>query len=288
MAPQVQNLQDIVAGLNSVYDPQRQAAQSGVATVNQNVTDATQGLNAAKDQAFGQITNNANAKGMLFSGLAPDQQYKYTAATFLPALTKMHSDANDNITKLQQAILGLNANQQKDAMGIQEGQKKTLSDYQVEQQKSADEQQKMAQQLAIAQMSNQTRLQAASISAAGNGGQMSQYQQLQAAQAQQKFIADNYKVMAGKGSGGGIAYVGPGGKPISAAQYANATGSSLVDTLSQDKTAYAQAARAIISGDWGTLSKIAPANKLPAPPAAIRNDPNKLAGWVQQNYSKLF
>ena len=158
MAPQVQNLSDIVASLNSTYDPQRAAVTQQIGTAQQNGQNAVAGLNAAKDQAFNNITQTANDRGMLFSGFTPDQQAKYTASTFLPAMVNLNAKTQDNINKLQQTILGLNTAQNQQANGIQQGQIKNLNDYNINSQK-------LAQEMAIAQMNNDARLKAASISA---------------------------------------------------------------------------------------------------------------------------
>lgn len=220
--PVVQQLSDIIGGLNSVYDPQRAAANQGVATTQQDATNAEQGINAQKDQAFQGITNTAQGRGMLFSGFAPDQQAKYTAATYLPSLVKLHATANDNIAKLQQNILSLNASQQTQAQGIQQGQQKNLQDYQIQQQQAAVEQAKMQQALQIAQMSNQTKLQAAGITAGASSAN--------AANTAANKLASQYK--AAKFTSGNYNFTGPNGRPVSLAQYADATGAGPGDVLS--------------------------------------------------------
>jgi hypothetical protein len=158
MAPQVENLSDIIARLNAQYDPLRAQAQQQVGNAQTMATQAEAGINAQKNTAFQTIDNTANSRGVLFSGFTPDQQAKYTAGTYLPALVNLHAKTQDNITKLQSSILALNQQQNSQAEGIRNGQQATLAQYQTDQQK-------LAQQLAIAQMNNQAKLQAASISA---------------------------------------------------------------------------------------------------------------------------
>lgn len=169
MPPTVQNLTDIISGLNGIYDPQRQSVNSQIGTTQDQATAAETGLGAAKDAAFGNITNNAQAKGMLFSGFTPDQQAKYTASTYLPALVNLHAKTQDNIAKLQNSIIQLNAQQQTQATGIQNQQKTDLNNYNIAQQQAEQARQKLAQELAIAQMNAQSRVDAAQISASSRG-----------------------------------------------------------------------------------------------------------------------
>lgn len=280
--PQVQTLDQLMSATNPIYDPQRQDIQSQIGQTTDAGQAAEQGLAATQNNAFQNIAQMASNKGMLFSGFTPDQQAKYNAGTYMPALANLKAKVGDNIAKLQSALIGLDTDQRKGAMSEQANQQSQVADFnKMQDQRAYDEQVRQEayqQELKKIDYQNSTK---------GSAG-LSPYEMAQLVNNNRDYIAKNYKQTVGQGDGGGMAYTGPGGAPLSAHQYSIETGRPLTDVLAADATPYAQAARAIISGDWNTLGKIAPANNLPMPPAAVRNNPDALATWLQQRYPKLF
>lgn len=86
------------------------------------VADEEAGLNTARTNAFGQITDNANARGVLFSGIPIEGQAKYVGETYLPSLANLRGRyANQKFT-LQGALAELEGNKFKQAQGVRESE----------------------------------------------------------------------------------------------------------------------------------------------------------------------
>lgn len=135
MQPTVRTLDELTAYTNPLYNPQRQA-------VNQQITQAgtagqaeEQGLIAQQQQAFKDITQQANNRGMFFSGFAPDQQAQYNSTKFMPAMASLRGKVQDNIARLQSALLGLDTDQRKQVMGMQQDDQSKLYSWQQEQER---------------------------------------------------------------------------------------------------------------------------------------------------------
>lgn len=90
-APNVRELQSLVKDLSKSIQPQLGLIDESI-TRNETAGAAQEaGLNAKKDTAFQQIGQESQNKGMFFSGFTPDEQAKYTAGTYLPALAQLQS-----------------------------------------------------------------------------------------------------------------------------------------------------------------------------------------------------
>lgn len=156
--PAVQDLNTLIGQYTSASAPQSQALDEEEQT-NESSGDAqTSGLNAAKDSAFGQITQNANNRGELFSGFTPDAQAKYTASTYLPALAKVQGA----IANTRDTILGKKADLQttaeQNALTEQQNEQKDLDTFNAQKESEAAaaalETQKEAESLKEAQLSS--------------------------------------------------------------------------------------------------------------------------------------
>lgn len=294
-APVVQSLEDVIKQIQTAYQPQQQQLDS---LVSQNETAGTgqiQGLDAAKTQAFGQISQAATNKGMTFSGFTPNEQATYTGSTYLPALAKLQ----DTITSTRNSLFGKKADLvtqgNLQATDVQRGQQSALQAYNDElakQAAAAAAAERERQFTASENEKNRALSLATSRYANGGGGGLTQAQAIKAQQDERKYVTDNYKQIA-KPNGAGFAYTGPGGQAISAYDFAQATGQDFGAVLSQDTTKYAQGARTILaaaaSGNWGLLNQANfVGNGLKSPPASARNNPNALASWLKSNYSALF
>ena len=99
-APAVQNLNDVVSSITAANQPTLANLDQQDADITNSATASTAGINADKDTAFGQITQQAGNRGALFSGFTPDAQAKYTASTYLPALAKLQQTITDSRTAL--------------------------------------------------------------------------------------------------------------------------------------------------------------------------------------------
>lgn len=133
MPPTVRSLDELMKYTAANYDPQRQMYQQQIAQTNQQLPELEAPIYAARDRAFKDISQLASNKGMLFSGFSPSQQAKYTGEKFLPALTNLRSKVQDNIGRLQGALLNLDSEQRKEAMGLHEGDLGKLYSFQQEQ-----------------------------------------------------------------------------------------------------------------------------------------------------------
>jgi hypothetical protein len=90
-APAVQSIQDLIATLGQSVDPQKQLIDQSIASNDASGVAQQAGLDAQKTTAFGQIGQQAQNNGMFFSGFTPDEQAKYTAGTYLPALANLQA-----------------------------------------------------------------------------------------------------------------------------------------------------------------------------------------------------
>lgn len=225
MAPQVQSLDSILAGLNPAYAPSEALYNQQIAAIPGQQQAAQAGLDQTKTNSFHDINTSANSKGLAFSGIPSSEQATYLGGTYLPAVAKLKSDSQNQQMTLQQALASLESDKYKTGLSTQQDQQKVLDSYNQQQQQNAfDAQQKELDREA---------------SASGSGG-LSAYQ---AAELQNK-AASQYKASIFKS--GNYNFTGPNGAPISMATYAQATGNNILDLLRNsgsqyDKNAYQDA-----------------------------------------------
>jgi len=128
-APVVRNLNDLVSTIGQGIKPQLAGIDQSIAD-NQKYGDAQiAGLDAKKTTAFGDITQAANDKGMFFSGFAPDQEAKYTADTYLPALAGLQQTIAQTRAGLFQDKNKLNTDVFNKAFDTQNQDVATLADW---------------------------------------------------------------------------------------------------------------------------------------------------------------
>lgn len=111
-------LQDIIASLNSVYQPQIGLIQQQQADLPNQAQAQTDALGAKKDQAFNDILGGARQRGIGFSGIPLSEQAKYVATDYLPALANLKTASTNQATSLEQAILQLQQQQNTQAQSI--------------------------------------------------------------------------------------------------------------------------------------------------------------------------
>lgn len=203
-----QAIDDILKELDAGYNPQRQAINDQIAQLQPQADQQIQGLKAQQSNAFNDITNGARDRGMGFSGIPIDEQAKYTAGTFLPAVANVQQSVNTTKNSLLDSLNNVNLDQRKTAYGIQNNQQ-TLE------QQAAQAAQARADALAAQKAAN-----AGASGLAGLFGNTAQPKAAPAASYQQR--ADK-----------GYNFQDHNGKAISAAQYAQLTGTSLRQLLSQ-------------------------------------------------------
>lgn len=104
-------LDTILAELNQVYNPQRDVIKQQQATLDPMQEAETKGLEAAKNDAFSQITDQANRRGLFYSGIPVAEEQRYTGSTFLPAVANLKSRYAQQRFNLQDALAKLTSEQ---------------------------------------------------------------------------------------------------------------------------------------------------------------------------------
>jgi hypothetical protein len=129
MPPAVRDLQSLIKTQTDALAPQQALIDQSI-TANDNAGGAQEaGLAAKKDTAFQDITQGAQDKGMFFSGFSPNEQAKYTAGTYLPALAQLQA----TIAGTRASLLGKKADLNKGAFDVAnqqyENDRKVLADW---------------------------------------------------------------------------------------------------------------------------------------------------------------
>lgn len=165
MPPTVQNLQDIIGQITAAQAPEQSQIDQNISNNETSGAGQVAGLDAAKTNAFNTIEQNAQNKGMYFSGFSPNAQATYTGSTYLPALAKLQATiANTRNTLLgQKANLVTQANTQ--ALTTQQGEQKELDAYNSQQASLAQQRQLQAEAEAATARENAAN-RAATVSAA--------------------------------------------------------------------------------------------------------------------------
>lgn len=231
-----QTLDAIMASRASLFDPEKALVNTQIAALPGQQAADQAGLDQSKTNAFRDITNGANAKGMLFSGVPVDQQSTYVGTKYLPAEASLKNNYLDKTTQLQSTLLGINQKQNADATNVLTGQQ--AADAQ------AAQAQATAQKAADDRAYNEQRLQIAATKAANS--------------TKAPDPAKGYSM--GTNKGGGLSFTGPNGRPVTAAQYASVTGTNIRDLLSSSGAAGDKnIIKAIDSGtSYGDLAKAYP------------------------------
>ncbi len=136
-APAVQSLQDIIGSIQQAQQPEQAQIDQNISANDTSGQAQVQGLDAAQNNAFSKINQEASNKGMYFSGYTPSSEAAYTGATYLPALAKVQQAiaTTRNTLMGQKATLATQANTQ--ALTTQQDQQKELDAYNSQQQSEA-------------------------------------------------------------------------------------------------------------------------------------------------------
>lgn len=220
-------LDSIIKSLDATYNPSRQLINERITGMPAEQDAEISGLNATKDQAFDSITNNARDRGMGFSGIPLQEQAKYTASEFLPAVARTKTAFTDRKTSLIDALNNIGIDQRKTAQGMFDTQ--TQMDFQREQAAAA----KRAQDASNAAMSSLY---------SGNNPTPPGANTPAAAK-----IVQTQK-------NGPFSFADASGKPISAAAYAKLTNipfRTLLENMASSGDQGAKAALGFVGNDFG-------------------------------------
>ena len=220
MQPNVRDLQSLIAEQQAGLKPQLGLIDQDIQANDNSGQAQIAGLGAQQQQAFGQIEQGAQNKGMFFSGFSPDQQAKYTGSTYLPALAQLQA----TIAGTRSNLLGKKADVNKGAFDkatqMRDQDLAVLADWQkmtAQQQYSAAEAEK--QRVFEAHQNEQNRRVTASRGGRAGGGT--------SAPTLSKNKAGGWDVSQG----------------LDLAGYARATGADLITLLAQGDSQDRQAAQ---------------------------------------------
>lgn len=116
------SLASIISQLDPVYTPQKQLVQQQADALPAQQQAEQAGLEQAKTNAFNDINQSANAKGMFYSGAPIQEQQRYIGEKYLPAMANLQNTYTNKRLSLASTIAGLTADQMKQAQGVRNGQ----------------------------------------------------------------------------------------------------------------------------------------------------------------------
>lgn len=207
---QPRSLDQVIASLGSIYDPQIQSVQHQQADLPNQVAAEEQGLQAKQQTAFGDILNGARSRGVgvAFGGIPLSDQARYTADTYMPALANLHTAQKQQQQSLSDAINAINERRATQGQGIYEGERNF-----------AEQQRQFNENLAL---ERSKAAQAASASASPTFGGLFDPNVTGPKSASASAVQRGDK---------GFNYFDSNGRAISAAQYAQLKGLNFRDVL---------------------------------------------------------
>jgi hypothetical protein len=228
------SLDQILTELNAVYQPQKDQYSSAITAVDPAQQAEEQGLNAAKTDAFSQIETAANRRGVFYGGMPIAEEQRYTGAQFLPSVANLRSKYAQQKFDLTNALNKVTSDEYNNANSI----------HQTELDREEKQREFDAQLAAQEEASRRAASAGAGFgvpsfgglggpSGGGSGGANASYSQK---------------------PGGGFAFTGANGQPVSAATYSQLTGipfRSLLQSMANAGDAGAKAALGFVGNDYG-------------------------------------
>lgn len=139
-----QSIEQIVAELENAYKPQVDLIQKQLAELPAYYQAQEQGLNVAKDNAFRDITGQANQRGVLYSGMPIQEQTRYTGERYLPAMAGLKRQQSEQTTGYQSQINDVRSRQYQQAQSIRQNQLQNELQAQIERERIAAQQRQAA------------------------------------------------------------------------------------------------------------------------------------------------
>jgi len=121
--PKVRSVAQIKKTLTASQAPRRRNIQKMIAAERKQQAADIKGLEATQRKSFGNITQGASNRGLLFSGIPLGEQAEYTATQFLPAVARRKTQGAGTIGDLRSSLLSLNEDALARAISIQEREK---------------------------------------------------------------------------------------------------------------------------------------------------------------------
>ena len=116
-------LAQIMTELDAVYRPQRDLYNQQLGQQDPQMEAEQKGLMAQKEDSFRQITDQANRRGMFYSGLPIAEEQRYTGQQFLPAMANLAGKYKASKDSLAETLFRLDREQNSQAYGIQDKEK---------------------------------------------------------------------------------------------------------------------------------------------------------------------
>lgn len=117
-----QAIDEILKELDAGYNPSRDLINKRLAAVPGEAEAQIAGLDAKKTAAFDSITAGARNRGMGFSGIPLEEQAKYSATDYMPAVAGVRKSQNEVTNNLTDALNNINLDQRKTAYQIRDNQ----------------------------------------------------------------------------------------------------------------------------------------------------------------------
>lgn len=225
-------LAQILQELDAVYKPQKDQYNQAIQNTDPALSQEEAGLQAAKQDAFQGITDQANRRGLFYSGMPIAEQARYTGAQFLPALANLRARYAQQKFDLTNALNKVTENQYNQAYGIRQNELDL-----------EEKQREFDRQLAAQQ---------AAARAAGGGGGFGDF-------GNGNNGGNTTPAAAGRPtmtqrSGGGFNFTNQNGQAISAAQYSQLTKipfRTLLQTMANAGDRGAASALGLVGNDYG-------------------------------------
>ena len=126
---QPQSLDQIIAGLNQAYQPQVDILNTERGGLGAKYDSQRTALDAQKVHGFNTINDNANAKGLAFSGIPMNEQANYLSTQYLPGMQKLTTQQNEDDLALQKSLASINSEKVLKATDIRQQQQTAYETY---------------------------------------------------------------------------------------------------------------------------------------------------------------
>lgn len=113
-------LSQIMSELDTSYQPQKDLYNKQISGVDPALEAEQQGLQAQKEDSFRGITEQANRRGLFYSGVPIAEQARYTGGQFLPALANLRGKYYTQKNSLTEALNNLGIQQVQRAQDIRQ------------------------------------------------------------------------------------------------------------------------------------------------------------------------
>ncbi len=167
-----ESLQAIRRRLEQRDAQSEQLVRTQISGLDTNYNNGISQLDAEKEQAFGDITTQANANGQAFTGAGIFNQRQYLGTKYLPGRQQLLSERENNRFKLQGTLADYARQRSQDAEELRNSQLKAEYEDQREREKMAMERERIAisRQSAANRASRGTKMSAWEAKALQQGG----------------------------------------------------------------------------------------------------------------------